>query len=225
MANTNAPNAPSNPIPIVNPRGRSRSVSISSASSGSTSSASDLPTPPSSSMGSQRISIPSPSTSPILSYFLAQSPSKSTPTPAGTFPFRRSFGPSPVFEEDEAENKEIPVAAHARRASVAASNRFSGQATAQPAHIPEALQDRGTGLLRRLSLSSSAFTKPQIDSASRGPPSPPPNSAVNPTQPHSPPLIQKPRRSATISDGAGRPRRAPSPMGERILKGHFDGFN
>lgn len=34
------------------------------------------------------------------------------------------------------------------------------------------------------------------------------------------------RRSATVNvDGGGRTRRAPSPMGERILKGHFDGFN
>jgi hypothetical protein len=28
-----------------------------------------------------------------------------------------------------------------------------------------------------------------------------------------------------VSIDNGRPRRAPSPMGERILKGHFDGFN
>ena len=55
------------------------------------------------------------------------------------------------------------------------------------------------------------------------PPSPPPNSAVTPTA-ESQPFANRPRRSATLS-AATRPKRAPSPMGERILKGHFDGFN
>lgn len=58
-----------------------------------------------------------------------------------------------------------------------------------------------------------------------GIPSPPPNSAVS-----SSPIMhdflpkRKARRSATVTEHT-RPRRAPSPMGERILKGHFDGFN
>ncbi|TFK28147.1 hypothetical protein FA15DRAFT_653030 [Coprinopsis marcescibilis] len=209
---------PSNPIPIASARNRNRSFSMSSSASSSASSTSELPTPPSSSMNSQRISIPSPSNSPILSYFLAQSPTKSATT--GTFPFRRSFGPSPVFEEEDPD-KEPPVAAHARRASVTVANRFSGQPQTGP--IPEALQDRGTGLLRRLSLSSGAFAKPDSN-YSRGPPSPPPNTAQT-MSPRDAPFVNKPRRSATISIDGSRPRRAPSPMGERILKGHFDGFN
>lgn len=59
----------------------------------------------------------------------------------------------------------------------------------------------------------------------------PPNTAVSPSAdgakvPLVSPRGTRARRSATLSvDGGGRPRRAPSPMGERILKGHFDGFN
>ncbi|KAJ2917421.1 hypothetical protein MD484_g2977, partial [Candolleomyces efflorescens] len=205
----------SNPIPIGGPRGRSRSVSVSSASSASTSS--DLPTPPSSSVGG-RISIPSPSHSPILSYFLAQSPAKST---SATFPLRNAFGPPPVYEADEDAEREPPVAAHARRASITVAERFSAQS--QSKQIPESMNDRGTNLLRRLSLSSSTFTKLETLQQSK-PPSPPPNTAVNPT-PRGAPFVNRPRRSATINSDGPKPRRAPSPMGERILKGHFDGFN
>lgn len=99
MASNDKNNAHSAPIsiPLNAARGRSRSMSVSSSSSGSTSSGSELPTPASTSIGSQRLSIPSPSTSPILSYFLAQSPTAKTPATA-TFPFKRKFGPTPVFE-------------------------------------------------------------------------------------------------------------------------------
>ncbi|KAF8181285.1 hypothetical protein BJ912DRAFT_854768 [Pholiota molesta] len=247
MASNDKNNAHSAPIsiPLNAARNRSRSMSVSSSSSGSSSSGSDLPTPASASVGSQRLSIPSPSTSPILSYFLAQSPTATGKTPTtATFPFKRKFGPTPVFEEEEPET-EIPVAAHARRASV---NRFTHQNT--PSTYSEATTDRGTNLLRRLSLSSAAFVKvstfspskvtrniylsyrdshfqPQLGSDSRAPPpSPPPNTAVTPPSPsHTALPTNKPRRSATLSGDAKRPRRAPSPMGERILKGHFDGFN
>ncbi|KAH9481326.1 hypothetical protein JR316_0005848 [Psilocybe cubensis] len=232
----------SEPISIpTNARGRARSMSVSSASSASTSS-SELPTPPSGSANSARFTVPSPS-SPILSYFLAQSPT--TKTPATAFPFKRKFGTTPVFEgasylhnsirsiclqsplyfaADEDTDAEIPVAAHARRASAQAANRFSQN---PPPAFPDVNADRGTNLLRRLSLSSSAFVKPQLDpvnTRTASPPSPPPNTAVSPTS-KTAPFINKPRRSATISNEGGRPRRAPSPMGERILKGHFDGFN
>ncbi|PPQ64560.1 hypothetical protein CVT26_001958 [Gymnopilus dilepis] len=211
---------PSLPISIPIPaRGRVRSMSASSGSSGSTSS-SEIPTPESSS-SSLRPTIPSPSTSPILSHFLAQSPTFKTPTSA-TFPFKRKFGPTPVFEAEEEADAEIPVAAHARRASVNVANRF---VNAPAPSAPETHNDRGTNLLRRLSLSSGAFAKPQFDSTGRiaSPPSPPPNTAVSPTK--AAPFANKPRRSATVSIDGAKPRRAPSPMGERILKGHFDGFN
>ncbi|PPR02612.1 hypothetical protein CVT24_002183 [Panaeolus cyanescens] len=204
----------SEPIPIAS-RGRNRSMSVSSSSTAS--SASDIATPASASAGSQRINIPSPSASPILSYFLAQSPSK----PPATFPFKRSFGTAPVFEADEDAEKEIPSATHARRASMNVATRFTQNPAA--ATFSEAQSDRGTNLLRRLSLSTTTFPPLDLTNRATTPPSPPPNTAVSPTQ-QRPPFTNKPRRSATVSE-APRPRRAPSPMGERMLKGHFDGFN
>ncbi|KAG6879616.1 hypothetical protein C0992_000644 [Termitomyces sp. T32_za158] len=206
----------SDPIAINTSGRRGRSVSVSSGSSSSEGSPPDLRTPASAS-ASNRSSLPTSGTSPILSYFLAQSPTKS---PANsTFPFNRKFGPPPVFEEDESE---VPVAAHARRTTAAVAGRFSQH---QPNSIPDPQLERGTGLLRRLSLSNGAFVKPPAQSEGRPPPSPPPNSAVSPTS-KSIPFVQnpRPRRSATINEGS-KPHRAPSPMGERILKGHFDGFN
>jgi hypothetical protein len=189
---------------------------MSVSSSSTASSASDIATP-ASSAGSQRINIPSPSASPILSYFLAQSPTK----PPATFPFKR-FGTAPVFEADEDAEKEIPSASHARRASMNVASRFTQNPAA--ATFSEAQSDRGTNLLRRLSLSTTTFVKP-LDAMNRAPspPATPPNTAVSPTQQRAP-IVNKPRRSATVSE-APRPRRAPSPMGERMLKGHFDGFN
>ncbi|KAJ7471549.1 hypothetical protein B0H11DRAFT_1677506, partial [Mycena galericulata] len=230
-------NTTSKPIPIAPspfPRVRPRSLSVSSSeSSGSASSPTEIPTPMSASAASPRVNIASPGTSPILSYFLAQSPTK---TP-GTFPFRK-FGPAPVFEEDEADTKEVPAVSHARRASTAVAGRFAQPQTQNPA-LPDAHSERGQGLLRRLSLSTNAFINPTDGKRSRSPPGAPPNSAVSPTQGHGLPFARdtgpgpgpgngngKPRRAATLSAAPeGRPRRAPSPMGERILKGHFDGFN
>jgi len=196
------------PLPIPS-RNRPRSFSVSSASSDSASSSSDPTTPP---LSPQRgsINIPLPSSSPIISYVLAQSPKTST---AATFPFQRKFGTAPAFEVDEVPEKEIPVATHARRASATVANRFSQT----PTTYSDARSERGANVLRRLSLSSTTFTK-----GSSSTPNPPPNTAVTPT-PQTAPFTNKPHRSATIS--MEKPRRAPSPMGERILKGHFDGFN
>ncbi|KAJ7865644.1 hypothetical protein B0H14DRAFT_2347864 [Mycena olivaceomarginata] len=208
----------SKPIPIMStafPRGRPRSLSVSSAeSSGSGSSPTEIPTPVSSSTASPRINA-SPGTSPILSYFLAQSPTKSP----GTFPFRKL----PVFEEEE-DTKDLPAVSHARRASTAVAGRFAQNPNSG---IPDAHAERGQGLLRRLSLSTPFATSGFMN---RSPPNAPPNSAVSPTQNTLPfgrdgRSTRSPRRAATISAADGRPRRAPSPMGERILKGHFDGFN
>jgi hypothetical protein len=150
---------------IINPRRRSESVS--SSSSGSTNSPTDLQTPISAS--NNLINIPSPSSSPILSYVLAQSPTKSPSAGAATFPFMRKFGTIPAFEgsyllqtrlirvslmypvivEDE-RDPEVPAAAHARRASTAHIGRFSQQPAAPR---PDPQVDRGTNVLRRLSLS------------------------------------------------------------------------
>ncbi|KAJ3739204.1 hypothetical protein DFH05DRAFT_1407603 [Lentinula detonsa] len=208
----------SSPIPIANPvmNRRGRSASVSSGSSSSMSPASELPTPLSG--FSPRITVPSPGSSPILSYFLAQSPTK-TQTSA-TLPFRK-FGPAPVFENEEQPIS--PAAHHARRASLTVADRFN-----QPnstAVLPDYHVERGAGLLRRLSLSTGApaFGK-TFPSAYQSPPDAPPNTAVSPTAPTLPyPRDAKHRRATTAS--SARPHRAPSPMGERILKGHFDGFN
>ncbi|KAJ2966444.1 hypothetical protein NUW54_g13805 [Trametes sanguinea] len=56
-----------------------------------------------------------PSTSPILSYFLSQSPKS---PPSATFPFRRGMAP-PVYEDDEAYEAEKPAPRHGRSASTA----------------------------------------------------------------------------------------------------------
>ncbi|KAJ3872788.1 hypothetical protein F5051DRAFT_361071 [Lentinula edodes] len=211
----------SSPIPIVNPafNRRGRSASVSSGSSSSMSPTSELTTPLSGL--SPRITVPSPGSSPILSYFLAQSPTK-TQTSA-TLPFRK-FGPAPVFEEDESNQQSMPHAAHhARRASMTVADRFS-----QPNNssgLPESHMERGAGLLRRLSLSTGApaFGK-HLPGTTQYIPEAPPNTAVSPTAPNLPyPRDTKHRRATTTS--SARPHRAPSPMGERILKGHFDGFN
>jgi len=202
------------PIAIGTSPRRPRSVSVSSASSSSDSSLSEIHTPTSPTGGSPKIGLPPAGSSPILSYFLSQSPTK---TPNNAFPsWGRKFGQPPVFEEPE--DSELPVTKHARRATTIVTERFN-----QPTigSIPEPQLERGSGLLRRLSLSSGAFTKPQLHQ----PPSPPPPTAISPTSKAMPFSREtRPRRSATINEGS-RPRRAPSPMGERILKGHFDGFN
>ncbi|KAF9223792.1 hypothetical protein BS17DRAFT_118937 [Gyrodon lividus] len=200
----------SKPIPITTHHFRHRSPSVSSDSSSSPSSPPPLQTP-------QNITSPriptSPSSSPILS-FLSQSPAKS---PA-TVPFR-GFGPPPMFEDEAME--EFSATAHTRRASTA--GRFNTQAP-----VPETQYERGVNLLRRLSLGG-ALAKPQTNDIprSQSPPQPlpPPNSAVTKS-----PIVdnlfpgRRARRSTTVADSR-RPRRVPSPMGERILKGHFDGFN
>jgi hypothetical protein len=148
----------------------------------------------------------------------------------------------PLDEEFQAE---LPATAHARRASTTVAGRFAQQT--QPTPLPDAHADRTTGILRRLSLSGPAFSRvsalsflspaphcsnlpfptpqPNMDSTpTPSMPNPPPNSAVSPVA-QNVPFERKPRRSATISSPDSSRRRAPSPMGERILKGHFDGFN
>lgn len=61
----------------------------------------------------------------------------------------------PVCSVDEEPGKEIPVAAHARRASATVANRFSNPTIP----LPDAQSERGNNVLRRLSLSNAAFIK------------------------------------------------------------------
>ncbi|KAI9066299.1 hypothetical protein FKP32DRAFT_1566230 [Trametes sanguinea] len=225
--NSNIPH--SLPIPIGSGGGRRRSGSMSegsSSDSGSTSPASPVQTPASGPL--PRIAPITPSTSPILSYFLSQSPKS---PPSATFPFRRGMAP-PVYEDDEAYEAEKPAPRHGRSASTAwpTTDRFPVSPTAVPSSLP-GQQDRAAGLLRRLSLGGN-MTRPQMPlqkpvntSAVQAPRSTtPPGMSSNPAGALSTPT-RKTRRANTMAPGTPRPPRAPSPMGERILKGHFDGFN
>ncbi|KAJ8595199.1 hypothetical protein M405DRAFT_871901 [Rhizopogon salebrosus TDB-379] len=205
----------SQPIPMGTHHWRHRSASLSSDST------STLPGSPPQvqtplSPNSPRVPVASPSSSPILS-ILSQSPTAKSPS---SLPYR-GFGSQPVFEEDPSE--ELPATVHARRSGT------TGRFVTAPTIAPDSQLDRGAGLLRRLSLGS-ALAKPPVmnKTRSQSPPRPaaPPNSAVSPTTTTLPPFtVRRAKRSATVSIDTGRQRRAPSPMGERILKGHFDGFN
>ncbi|KAG8858737.1 hypothetical protein FRB96_004874 [Tulasnella sp. 330] len=161
---------------------------------------------------------PSGSPTSPLAYFLgAASPKFKGDSANGSF-----FGGSVVTAIDEDEDSGPPgggaiglfgVGNHTRRASWA-QNPVSIAPT-QPAN------DRGTSVLRRLSLSS-PFQRPTFNL-----PSAPPSAKTPPRR--SPPLVQQPRgqslqRAATIGVSPPVKKRAISPMGERLLKGHFDGF-
>ncbi|KAI0789870.1 hypothetical protein C8Q75DRAFT_818525 [Abortiporus biennis] len=270
------------PIPIASSRRRASSISASDSSpdsaSASDSSSSYSPTSPLSPSLPAHKSLPriapvSPSSSPILSYFLSTSPTKS---PAATFPFRRGFnsavfdGTSPSFsalitfgahfdlaEEDESANTPAnsPVSAnpnstganknpHGRRASMAswplttstsipstnATTATTKATTNAAAPIPETQSDRASGLLRRLSLGGALTASRPAPPKPPTPPSPLSGSLLERTTSatvpdNAPRVVRKTRRANTLAPGSQRPPRAPSPMGERILKGHFDGFN
>ncbi|KAL6301358.1 hypothetical protein BKA93DRAFT_828325 [Sparassis latifolia] len=210
--------------PHRQPRRRSDSASDSSSSDDSSPSPSSPP-PQSGFPGTQPHIIPmSPTTSPILSYFLSGQSPKSAST---TFPFRRNVG-VPVPEDDEVADNESKATKHGRRASTAWAG---GERFAQPPPVSGTQQERAAGLLRRLSLGGT-LARPQFPnlkpvSGANGAtaasttqrPSTPPNSPAVDTTP------RRPRRANTVNPSAPRPPRAPSPMGERILSGHFDGFN
>lgn len=162
----------SRPIPInIGSGNRRRSCSVTSSDS---SASPTSPQTPLSNGSSPRMVPPnlSPSSSPILSYFMSQSPTKTAPTPA-TFPFNRKFGGAPpVFEgllprtilcsvdltqqliPEEEIVDQVPVAVHARRASTA--GRFGPQQSLPV--MPDPQRERGTALLRRLSLGN-AFAR------------------------------------------------------------------
>ncbi|KAA1477200.1 hypothetical protein DENSPDRAFT_844391 [Dentipellis sp. KUC8613] len=229
-AQNSSPNNPdfhkSAPIPIST-GSRRRAMSVSSTDSSPSSPPIQTPVsayPP-------KVSTASPSTSPLLSYFMGSSPTKTN----ATFPLRRPTA-APVFEDDEGQDVEVPapLAGHHRRATtaLAGNGRFAQQQVPPPSVAQSQQQERGVGVLRRLSLGGS-FGRPTLPPVQRTmsppPPMAPPPSAVSPSTTNGPPLpaspMRKTRRSATVSARSPDRRRAPSPMGERILKGHFDGFN
>ena len=241
------------PLPInttfaTHSRHRSGSLSSDSSSDGSPSDPIQTPL----SLNSPKVTAVSPSTSPLFSIFRGQQSASAT---CNTFPFRRSTVDSigsngPVFDDGPLSthispyyaNVEIdettqgpdtaPIHKIGRRATT------SWTAAPQMHSVPGNRQERASGLLRRLSLSTSFskvrypfqnFMTPlvtlryhlQQDSGINDqPPAVPPNTA----------LPNSPTNNNTLANGRNSPprkpvRRAPSPMGERILKGHFDGFN
>nr|VWP00150.1 Importin N-terminal domain-containing protein [Ganoderma boninense] len=220
------------PIPIS--EGRRRSGSVSESDSGSSDSASNSPPSPFPSPASStlpRIAPFSPSTSPILSYFLSNQ-STSPKSPPSTFPFRRGTVGATFYEDEDVFETDKPIHSHGRRASAAA---WSGHDRYPPVvSAPGDQQERAAGLLRRLSLSAN-MTKPPVPTipkqpTSKGPPQAPrsktpPNLKSNSAAGAPPAVMRKARRANTLAPGTPRPPRAPSPMGERILKGHFDGFS
>ncbi|KAF8492590.1 hypothetical protein F5888DRAFT_893604 [Russula emetica] len=182
--------------------------------------------------------------SPIGSSFFSQLISTSPKTSA-SFPYKRTsgFGAPPVFEDEEGPEIEARNSLHQRRATTAwaGNGRTATQPTA-PAAPPappviEAQHARGAGVLRRLSLGgglNSAFFQGAANRPASPPqPATPPPSAVTPPNAsglaanrNNTDVRSRVRRSATLSVPSTNARhRAPSPMGERILKGHFDGFN
>ncbi|KAI0288835.1 hypothetical protein BC826DRAFT_971356 [Russula brevipes] len=135
------------------------------------------------------------------------------------------------------------------------SGRAASQRSAPAPPVIEAQHARGAGVLRRLSLGGglkgvcsfdserkstpylNVFTQSAFQGAPNGPASPPPPATPPPSAVSPPPSpgfaanqnntgVRRVRRAATLSVPSTNSRhRAPSPMGERILKGHFDGFN
>ncbi|KAG9104811.1 hypothetical protein FRC06_009281 [Ceratobasidium sp. 370] len=97
--------------------------------------------------------------------------------------------------------------------------------------------ERGNGLLRRLSLGSAFGSRPTPAILSGSPPqnvaAPAPKLPAAPTAPREAPVARKPsplRGNSLGLGGLAPPAQDPikhrgiSPMGERMLKGHFDGF-
>jgi len=229
-------NTPITPIAIV--RGRQRSASSASSIPALSNSPTSpipgsIPTPTSTfsyrfghhRSASEDSASGAPGTSPTspLAYFLGAAtspPARATSGPG--FPF--TAAKSSAIDEDE----ESPpggstiglfgIGAHTRRGSWAQNGAF--------APVSGTPNDRGAGVLRRLSLSG-AFQRPAINGPS-GIPTAPPSSAVNTSPSHAVPTLAEPKlrkgRAATLGVSDPTKKRGISPMGERLLKGHFDGF-
>ncbi|KZT39137.1 hypothetical protein SISSUDRAFT_1032887 [Sistotremastrum suecicum HHB10207 ss-3] len=223
----------SSPIDIPSQTGfsgarRSRRRAASTASSSSSSAHSpDSPSPTTPPPLNTRAPLDpaavSPSTSPVLSYFLAST----SPTSASkVLPFTRrktvNFGTA-VAEALDDEPVEVPhVFHHSRRVSASWANNGK-LGPHQPGPLTGSQQERGAALMRRLSLG--AAMRPTFPSSFDSGPQTSPGLQMNesPNRYPTPPRVN--HRAATISAGSAAPKpRAPSPMGERMLKGHFDGW-
>ncbi|VDB85663.1 unnamed protein product [Peniophora sp. CBMAI 1063] len=235
-ARSNSPH--SQPMAIPNSQNRRRAMSTTSTSSeGSPASPLQTPVSPLSAFPPKIATSPS-ATSPIFSYFMS---STSPTTKSNTLPFRRPLdgiaGNPPVFEDEEVEEP-APLNGHHRRATT--TGWPGGNARAPQASPPNFVQPipehaaRG-GIMRRLSLST-GFGRPVLpggaappdNSPTARPMTPPPSASGS--FPRETGFASKPsgrvgRRATLLGAPEASPRRAPSPMGERMLKGHFDGFN
>jgi hypothetical protein len=242
MASPSTP--PSRPIPITT-SGRSRSASVSSAESPTTPglspgasslSASSLQNPP---MTNKHL----PPSSPILSYFFGKdSPSKPSAPTKPTVSTSPQLPPLPD-EDDEFTpgGKSTPMLGHHRAMSMGSWSRFPTSPIAGPSPMagsnvpPNSPQDtvqRSAGVLRRLSLGA-AFTRPTLPALKQEQDGKMDGNGLHRAKTIGPASAENDRfqgrrtaRRATLSstDSASIRPRAPSPMGERMLKGHFDGF-
>lgn len=97
-----------------------------------------------------------------------------------------------------------------------------GHARAGSMNWPSNGQDRAAGVLRRLSLSG-AFTRPTVPQPLPRVPSPPQGGRRDSNETFK--AIERAPSPRPRPKKNGSPKkRSVSPMGERILKGHFDGF-
>lgn len=181
--------------------------------------------------------------SPILSYFFgkdALSKPLSTTKPAA------STGPQlpPLPDEDDditPGGKSTPMLGHHRAMSMGSWSRFPASPIAGsssmagsnvPPNSPQDTVQRGAGVLRRLSLGA-AFAKPTLPTMKQEQDGNMDGNSLHRAKTIGPASAEnggfqgrRAARRATLgsTDGANIRPRAPSPMGERMLKGHFDGF-
>ncbi|KIJ51481.1 hypothetical protein M422DRAFT_26887 [Sphaerobolus stellatus SS14] len=124
------------------------------------------------------------------------------------------FGPPGATDEADNDSPFHKPGAHHRRMSTSWVPVRFGQQGKPPAD--PAQQERSAGILRRLSISTPLAARPTV--------TPPAKRDGGTGKPPSPKPSRTPRRASTLAPGTSKPHRAPSPMGERILKGHYDGF-
>jgi len=229
MSSASPPHSPaSRPIPITthSHHARARSGSLASIPALSTSPTSpvlgSLQTPNSISGFSARFTGtggPDSPTSPLgpsspLSYFLSGATTTS-PSKNG-YPFgSKSLQSSAVDESEESSPPRSAVSTFHRRASTTATNWGPGPTAPAGSGMTN---DRAAGVLRRFSLSG-VLQRPNMGNLS------PPKEPPRPLGPAATvPIIVEPKPSRRSKAPKEPIKRGISPMGERLLKGHFDGF-
>ncbi|PVG00982.1 hypothetical protein CPB86DRAFT_781897 [Serendipita vermifera] len=147
----------------------------------------------------------------------------------------------PTFEKDGSSlspnnNAPLvsPVLGHHRSLSLSSPwSRFPATGPASNTATAKSSQERTAGIFRRLSLSSGAgpFQRPTIPMINEPTTNEDTGNALfraqtigTSTAGTTLPRTRPHGRRATLSPGDAPKPRAPSPMGERMLKGHFDGF-